>query len=49
LRTASRKPTRAPKRVTLRYPPKPKKGYKQCSDEDRNPKPDSFLMAVFAW
>jgi hypothetical protein len=37
------------KRATLRYPPKPKKGYKQCCDEDGNPEPDPFDTAVFAW
>jgi hypothetical protein len=37
------------KKVTLSYPTKPKKQDPQCCNKDRNPDPDMFEMAVFAW
>ncbi len=37
------------KRVTLSYPAKPKKQGPKCCDENGNPDPDAFNMAVFAW
>ena len=37
------------KRVTLSYLTKPKKQDLQCCDEDGNPDPNAFDMAMFAW
>ncbi len=37
------------KRVTLSTPTKPQKQDLRCCEEDGNPDPDAFDMAVFAW
>ena len=37
------------KRVILDYPEKPKKTDASCCDANRDPDPDMFKMAVFAW
>ncbi len=37
------------KRVILNYPEKPKKTDAACCDANRDPDPDMFKMAVFAW
>jgi hypothetical protein len=37
------------KRVILKYPKKPKKTDAACCDANRDPDPDMFEMAVFAW
>ncbi len=37
------------KRVILNYPKKPKKTDAACCDANRDPDPDMFKMAVFAW
>jgi hypothetical protein len=37
------------KKADLAYPAKPKKDDPECLDNSRNPDPDAFEMAVFAW
>ncbi len=37
------------KKADLAYPAKPKKGDPECLGDSRNPDPDTFEMAVFAW
>jgi hypothetical protein len=37
------------KKVSLRYPERPKKTDPDCCDSNRNPDSDAFNMAVFAW
>ncbi len=37
------------KKVILNYPEKPKKTDAACCDINRDPDPDMFEMAVFAW
>ncbi len=37
------------KRVILKYPEKPKKTDTACCNANRDPDPDMFKMAVFAW
>jgi hypothetical protein len=43
------KTTQQMKRVILNYPEKPKKTDAACCNVNRDPDPDMFEMAVFAW